>query len=123
MSIELSEQELLRRNKLEEITKMGIDAYPAPLVEINATAKEILGSFSPEKAEDFKNIKIAGRIMSNRDMGKACFISLQDSTGRIQVYIRRDDICPGDDKTLFDVLFKKHTDLGDIVEIHGFVFK
>jgi lysyl-tRNA synthetase class 2 len=123
MSIELSEQELLRRNKLEEITKMGIDAYPAPLVEINSTAKDILENFSPEKAEEYKNIKIAGRIMSNRDMGKACFISLQDATGRIQVYIRRDDICPGEDKQLFDLLFKKHTDLGDIVEIHGFVFK
>ncbi|MFL5764706.1 MAG: lysine--tRNA ligase [Bacteroidia bacterium] len=123
MSIELSEQEILRRNKLLEITKMGIDAYPAPLVEINATAKGILENFTPEKSEEFKNIRIAGRVMSNRDMGKACFVSLQDSTGRIQVYIRRDDICPGEDKALFDVLFKKNTDLGDIIEIHGHVFK
>jgi lysyl-tRNA synthetase class 2 len=122
MSMELSEQELLRRGKLKEITNMGIDAYPAALVEINATAKDILENFTPEKAEEYKNISIAGRIMSNRDMGKACFVSLQDATGRIQVYIRRDDICPGDDKSLFDQLFKKHTDLGDIVGITGYVF-
>ena len=76
MSSELSEQEVLRRAKLEEITKMGIDAYPAALVEINATAKGILENFTPEKADEFKNISIAGRVMSNRDMGKACFVSL-----------------------------------------------
>lgn len=122
MSIELSEQEILRRQKLEEITKMGIDAYPAALYEVNAAAKSILENFIPEKAEEYKNISIAGRIMSNRDMGKACFVSLQDATGRIQVYIRRDDICPGEDKSLFDQLFKKHTDLGDIIGITGFVF-
>src|SRR5688572_13854623 len=113
MSIELSEQELLRRQKLEEIQRSGIDPYPAALVEINASAKDILENFKPEKAEEYKNISIAGRIMSNRDMGKACFVSLQDATGRIQVYIRRDDICPGEDKSLFDQLFKKQTDLGD----------
>ncbi|MBL7884731.1 MAG: lysine--tRNA ligase [Bacteroidia bacterium] len=123
MSNELNEQELLRRNKLEEITKMGIDAYPAPLFEINATAKSILDGFTEEKAEDYKNISIAGRVMSVRDMGKACFVSLQDSTGRIQLYIRRDDICPGEDKNIFDLLFKKHTDIGDIVGITGYVFK
>ncbi len=122
MSLELNEQELLRRAKLEEITKMGIDAYPAALVEINATAKGILENFTLGKEEEFKNICIAGRIMNNRDMGKACFVSLQDATGRIQVYIRRDDICPGEDKSLFDSLFKKNTDLGDIVGITGFVF-
>ncbi len=122
MSNELSEQELLRRAKLEEITKMGIDAYPAELVEINATAKGILENYTPEKAEEYKNISIAGRVMSNRDMGKACFVSLQDATGRIQVYIRRDDICTGEDKSAFDLLFKKHTDLGDIIRITGFVF-
>lgn len=122
MNTELSEQELLRRAKLEEITKMGIDAYPAELYEINATAKSILENFTAETAEQYKNISIAGRIMSNRDMGKACFVSLQDATGRIQVYIRRDDICPGDDKSTFDSLFKKHTDLGDIIGITGFVF-
>lgn len=122
MSIELNEQELLRRAKLEEITKMGIDAYPAALVEINATARGILENFTPEKAEEFKNICIAGRVMSNRDMGKACFVSLQDATGRIQVYIRRDDIGTEEDRSIFDLLFKKHTDLGDIVGITGYVF-
>ncbi|MES2141072.1 MAG: lysine--tRNA ligase [Bacteroidota bacterium] len=122
MSIELNEQEILRRNKLEEITKSGIDAYPAELFDVNATAKSILENFSPETAEDFKNISIAGRIMSVRDMGKACFVSLQDSTGRIQLYIRRDDICPGEDKSAFDLLFKKHTDIGDIVGITGYAF-
>lgn len=122
MSIELNEQEILRRNKLEEITKSGIDAYPAELFDVNATAKNILENFSPEKAEEYKNISIAGRIMSIRDMGKACFVSLQDSTGRIQLYIRRDDICPGEDKSAFDLLFKKHTDIGDIIGITGYVF-
>jgi lysyl-tRNA synthetase, class II len=122
MSIELSEQELLRRQKLQDIQQSGIDPYPAALVEINATAKDILENFTPEKADEYKNISIAGRIMSNRDMGKACFVSLQDATGRIQVYIRRDDICPGEDKSLFDQLFKKQTDLGDIIGITGFVF-
>jgi lysyl-tRNA synthetase class 2 len=122
MSAELNEQEILRRNKLAEISKMGIDAYPAELYEINASAAGILKDFKEEKAEEFKNISIAGRIMSLRDMGKACFVSLQDSTGRIQVYIRRDDICPGEDKSLFDLLFKKHTDIGDIIGITGYVF-
>jgi lysyl-tRNA synthetase, class II len=122
MSIELSEQELLRRQKLQDIQQSGIDPYPAALVEINATAKDILENFTPEKAEEYKNISIAGRIMSNRDMGKACFVSLQDATGRIQIYIRRDDICPGEDKSLFDQLFKKQTDLGDIIGITGFAF-
>jgi lysyl-tRNA synthetase class 2 len=122
MSSELNEQEILRRNKLEEITKNGIDAYPAALFEVNTSAKSILSDFTPEKAEEYKNISIAGRIMSNRDMGKACFVSLQDASGRIQVYIRRDDICIGEDKTDFDVLFKKHTDIGDIIGITGYVF-
>ncbi len=122
MSLELSEQEVLRRAKLEEIVKMGIDAYPAALVEINATAKDILENFNLEKADDYKNISIAGRVMSNRDMGKACFISLQDATGRIQVYIRRDDIGTEEDRSIYDQLFKKHTDLGDIVGITGYVF-
>ncbi|MGQ0829791.1 MAG: lysine--tRNA ligase [Bacteroidota bacterium] len=122
MSIELNEQEILRRKKLEEITKTGVDAYPAELFEVNANAKNILENFKPEKAEEYKNISIAGRIMGIRDMGKACFINLQDATGRIQLYIKRDDVCPGEDKSTFDVLFKKHTDIGDIIGIKGFVF-
>ena len=122
MSIELNEQEQLRRNKLAEITRMGIDAYPAELVAVNATAKNILENYTDEKADEFKNINIAGRVMSIRDMGKACFVSLQDASGRIQIYVRRDDICPDEDKSLFDLLFKKHTDIGDIIGITGFVF-
>jgi len=122
MSIELNEQEQLRRNKLAEITRMGIDAYPAELVAVNATAKNILENYTDEKADEFKNINIAGRVMSIRDMGKACFVSLQDASGRIQIYVRRDDICPDEDKSLFDLLFKKHTDIGDIIGITGYVF-
>lgn len=122
MNTELNEQEILRRHKLEEITKNGIDAYPAELFDVNATAQNILENFAPEKAEEFKNMCVAGRVMSVRDMGKACFVSLQDATGRIQLYIRRDDICPGEDKSTFDVLFKKHTDIGDIIGITGYVF-
>jgi lysyl-tRNA synthetase class 2 len=122
MSTELNEQEIIRRTKLEEIKKMGIDAYPAPLFEINATAKNILNNFSPEKSEEYKNIRIAGRVMSVRDMGKAAFISLQDMSGRIQLYIRRDDISPEEDKSTFDLLIKKYTDIGDIIGINGYVF-
>lgn len=122
MDIELNEQEIIRRSKLQEISKMGIDAYPAALFEINATAKNIVENFTPEKAEEYKNISIAGRVMTIRDMGKACFVSLQDATGRIQLYIRRDDICSGEDKSNFDLLFKKCTDIGDIVGVTGFVF-
>jgi lysyl-tRNA synthetase class 2 len=122
MSTELSEQEVIRRNKLEEIVKLGIDPYPAALYEINATAKDILENFTPEKADAYKNISIAGRIMGVRDMGKACFVSLQDATGRIQLYIRRDDICTGEDKTTFDLLFKKHSDIGDIIGVTGYGF-
>ncbi len=122
MSTELSEQEVIRRGKLEDIKKMGIDPYPAALYEVNANAKDILENFTPEKAEAYKNISIAGRIMSIRDMGKACFVSLQDATGRIQLYVRRDDICAGEDKSTFDVLFKKHSDIGDIIGVTGFAF-
>jgi lysyl-tRNA synthetase class 2 len=122
MSIELNEQEILRRSKLDEITKSGIDAYPAALFEVNVNSKSILENFTSEKAEEYKNISIAGRVMSVRDMGKACFVSLQDATGRIQVYIRRDDICPGEDKSTFDQLFKKNTDIGDIIGVTGYVF-
>lgn len=117
----LSEQEILRRQKLDEILKLGINPYPPDQFEINASAKDILENYERNKT-DYKNISIAGRIMNIRDMGKACFASLQDSTGRIQLYIRRDDICPGEDKTLYDVLWKKLTDIGDIVGITGFVF-
>ena len=122
MNTELTEQEIIRRKKLEEIKKLGIDPYPASLFEVNITAAGILKHFTPDKADEYKNISIAGRIMTVRDMGKACFVSLQDATGRIQLYVRRDDICPGEDKSMYDNLFKKQTDIGDIVGVSGYVF-
>ena len=96
----LSEQEIIRREKLVELMQLGIDPYPAPLYEITHTTQYIRENFSEATADQFKNISIAGRIMSVRDMGKANFALLQDSVGKMQIYIRRDDICPGEDKTL-----------------------
>ena len=121
MSSILSEQELLRREALIELTKLGINAYPAEGYEINATAKDINANFS-EEAEKYKSISIAGRIMSRRVMGNASFIELQDSTGRVQVYLNRDELCPTEDKTLYNTVFKKLLDIGDFVGIKGFVF-
>ncbi|MEY3417124.1 MAG: lysine--tRNA ligase, partial [Bacteroidota bacterium] len=117
----LSEQELRRREEREELIKMGIDPYPADLFEVNTTSDAILNNFT-DQPDAFQKVSIAGRLMSNRDMGKACFVSLQDANGRIQVYVRRDDICPEEDKSTYDVLFKKHTALGDIIGITGYVF-
>jgi len=117
----LSEQELIRRQKLEEIRKLGIDPYPAEMFPVNVTAKDIHENYERDKT-NYKDIRIAGRIMTVRDMGKAAFASLQDSTGRIQVYVRRDDICPGEDKSLYDELWKKLLDIGDIVGLRGYVF-
>ncbi|MEY4282319.1 MAG: lysine--tRNA ligase, partial [Bacteroidota bacterium] len=122
MHAPLSEQELLRREKLKEIEAMGIDPFPAPLFEITHTAKEIKDQFNETTKDAFANVSIAGRIMSVRDMGKANFALLQDASGRIQAYIRRDDICPGEDKSLYDNLWKKLIDLGDIIGIKGYVF-
>jgi lysyl-tRNA synthetase class 2 len=119
--MQLSEQEILRRQKLEEIIKLGINPYPPEQFEVNASAADILENYERNKT-DYKNISIAGRVMTVRDMGKACFASLQDSTGRIQLYIKRDDLCTGEDKTLYDQLWKKLTDIGDIIGVTGFVF-
>ncbi len=119
--MELNEQELLRRQKLQELENMGINAYPAELFEINTSAKDIHTHYEADKIE-FKNISIAGRIMSVRDMGKAAFCVIQDATGKIQLYIRRDDICKGEDKSLYDTVFKKLLDIGDIIGVKGFVF-
>ena len=118
---ELNEQEVQRRKKLEEIVKFGLNPFPAETFEVNATAKDILANFERDKS-NYTNISIAGRIMTMRDMGKAAFVSLQDGTGRIQLYIRRDDICQGEDKGLFDVIFKKTLDIGDFIGVTGFVF-
>lgn len=120
--MELSEQELIRRNKLEELQKQGINPYPAERWEVTTTSSAILAGFDANP-ENFKDLSFAGRIMSIRDMGKALFMVLQDSAGRIQIYLRRDDICPGEDKSLFDFVVKKGLDIGDIIGIKGFVFR
>ncbi len=119
--MELSEQELIRRQKLEELTQRGIDAYPAEMWPITHTSSEMLSGFSTNP-DNYLNISFAGRIMSIRDMGKAAFAVLQDGTGRIQIYVRRDDICKGEDKSDYDFLFKKSLDIGDIIGVKGFVF-
>ncbi|MBT1702130.1 lysine--tRNA ligase [Chryseosolibacter indicus] len=118
----LSEQEVIRRQKLQDLEKLGINPYPAESFEVNVTAKDILENFDPEKG-NYKAVSIAGRIMGTRVMGNASFVELQDETGRIQVYLRRDDLCPGEDKTLYNTVFKKLLDIGDIIGITGFVFK
>jgi lysyl-tRNA synthetase, class II len=119
--MELSEQEVIRRQSLEEIRKIGVNPYPADLFEINATATEILEKF-PTDNSLYQDISIAGRIMTRRIMGNASFAELQDSTGRIQLYFKRDDLCEGEDKTIYNILFKKLLDIGDIIGVKGFVF-
>lgn len=118
---ELSEQEIIRRQALEEIRKMGIDPYPAALFEVNTSIDEIRKNFDPEK-NNFQDVRLAGRMMSRRIMGSASFAEIQDATGRIQLYIRREDICPHDNTALYDTLFKKLLDIGDIIGITGFAF-
>ncbi len=119
--MQLSEQEVIRRQSMEELVKLGINPYPAELFEVNVSAREIHENYPKQKIE-YKDISIAGRIMSRRVMGNASFAELQDETGRIQVYFRRDDICPGEDKTLYNTVFKKLLDIGDIIGVKGFVF-
>ena len=123
MSIsELSEQEQIRRNSLAELRKLGIEPYPAAKYEVTATAARIAAEYDPDKG-NFQEVSIAGRIMSRRIMGSASFFELQDHTGRIQVYVKRDDICNGDpESTLYNKVFKKLLDIGDIVGIRGFAF-
>ena len=119
----LSEQEQLRREKLAELIMMGIEPYPAPLFPVNSNSVTIKENYKEETKEQFKDVCLAGRIMSVRDMGKANFAVLQDAHGRIQLYIRREDICPGEDKSMYDIVWKKLTDLGDIIGIKGYAFK
>lgn len=121
MSTGLSEQELLRRNSLNQLRELGIDPYPAEAFEINANAADILANYERDKTA-YKNISMAGRIMTRRIMGSASFVELQDSTGRIQVYLKRDDLCPDEDKTLYNTVFKKLLDLGDFIGVKGYVF-
>ncbi len=124
MSQHLSEQEIIRREKLEELKKLGIDPYPAPLYPVNITSVKIKENFKGEEnAADFADVCIAGRLMSVRDMGKAAFAVIQDAVGKIQLYIRKDDLMQGEDATLYDQVWKKLIDLGDIIGVKGYVFK
>ncbi len=121
MSTGLSEQELLRRNSLNQLRELGINPYPAEAFEINATAADILANYEKDKTA-YKTISIAGRIMGRNIMGAASFAELQDATGRIQVYLKRDELCPGEDKTLYNTVFKKLLDIGDFIGVKGYVF-
>ncbi len=121
MSRELSEQEILRRNSLKELIKLGIDPYPAEQYKLNASIDEILKKF-PEDNSLYQEVQISGRIMSRRIMGAASFVELQDSTSRLQLYFKRDDICPDEDKSLYNIVFKRLLDIGDIIGVKGFVF-
>ncbi len=120
-NLELSEQEIIRRQSLDELRQLGVEPYPAALYDVNAYSTDIKNKFRDEDVR--RQVSIAGRIMTRRIMGKASFIELMDSKGRIQVYITRDDICPGENKDLYNTIFKKLTDIGDIVGITGFVFR
>lgn len=118
--LELSEQEIVRRQSLQELRNMGIDPYPAAEFPTNAYSTDIKAEFNEDEKRE---VVIAGRLMGRRVMGKASFAEIQDSKGRIQVYITRDDLCPGENKDLYNIVFKKLLDIGDIIGIKGFVFK
>jgi lysyl-tRNA synthetase class 2 len=122
MSRQLSEQEIIRREKLQKITAAGIDAYPAKLYPVNSYSADIKSSFTEEKKEAFTNVCVAGRIMSINDKGKVFFIKIQDSKGIIQLYVKRDEICPEEDKSFWDNIIKHGLDLGDIIGCTGYVF-
>lgn len=119
--LDLSEQEIVRRNSLAELRNMGIEPYPAAEYTVTAHTTDIKAEFKDDEPE--REVTIAGRVMSRRIMGKASFMELQDSKGRIQVYISRDDICPDENKDMYNVVFKKLLDIGDFVGIKGFVFR
>ena len=119
---ELSEQEIIRRNSLQKLRELGIEPYPAAQYHVNTTSSEIKETFNEEE-NNLQDVVLAGRIMSRRIMGKASFAELQDHEGRIQIYVNRDEICEGDDKTMYNEVFKKLLDIGDIIGVRGFVFK
>ncbi|MBQ7576280.1 MAG: lysine--tRNA ligase [Bacteroidales bacterium] len=121
MELELNEQEIIRRNSLNALRELGINPYPAAEYKVNTDTQAIKDGYDPEKG-NFDDVVIAGRIMSRRIMGAASFMELQDEKGRIQVYVKRDEICPGEDKTMYNTVFKKLLDIGDIVGIKGFAF-
>ena len=119
--LELSEQEIIRRNSLEQLRAMGINPYPAAEYVVDAYSDDIVANFSDD-AEP-RQVSNAGRMMNRRIMGKASFFELQDSHGRVQVYVSRDDLCPGEDKELYNTVFKRLLDMGDFVGVKGFVFR
>ena len=119
--LELSEQEIVRRNSLEQLRAMGIDPYPAAEYVVNAYSDDIVANF--DDAAEPRQVSVAGRMMNRRIMGKASFFELQDSKGRIQVYVSRDDLCPGEDKELYNTVFKRLLDMGDFVGVKGYVFR
>lgn len=121
MSVELNEQQQIRRNSLQKLRELGINPYPAAQYKTNTTSVEIKQNYKQEE-NNFQEVAVAGRIMSRRIMGKASFVEIRDSFGKIQVYINRDEICPGEDKTLYNTVFKKLLDIGDIIGIKGSVF-
>jgi lysyl-tRNA synthetase class 2 len=121
MSHHLSEQEIVRRQKLDQLRALGIEPYPAAEFNVNVTAKDIKENYERDKTS-YKAISIAGRFMGVRIMGKASFAELQDATGRIQLYVNRDEICPGEDKSLYNDVFKKLLDIGDYIGVEGYVF-
>ncbi|MES2882222.1 MAG: lysine--tRNA ligase [Bacteroidota bacterium] len=121
--LHLSEQEIIRREKLAELKKLGIDAYPAPLFPVTHFSTAIKAAYSDDDKDAFASVCLAGRIMSVRDMGKASFAVLQDSGGRIQLYVRKDDLIKGEDSSQYDVVWKKLLDIGDIIGIKGFAFR
>ena len=119
----LSEQQIIRREKLKELTELGINPFPAELYPVNTTAAYIKNNFNGEEnQQEFTDVCVAGRILGIRDMGKASFAVLQDGSGKIQLYVRRDDVAKGDDKTLYNVVWKKLLDIGDIIGVKGYVF-
>jgi lysyl-tRNA synthetase class 2 len=120
-NIELSEQEIIRRNALTELRNKGIEPYPAAAYPVDTTSEDIRERFDPEKG-NYQDVCLAGRIMSRRIMGKASFAELQDEKGRIQLYVNRDELCPGEDKTLYNDVFKRLLDIGDIIGVKGFAF-
>ncbi len=119
--MQLSEQEQIRRQALQELNKLGINAYPPELYPVNVLSKDILENFE-SNPDSYQEVCLAGRIMSRRIMGAASFVELMDSSGRIQLYFKRDDICPGEDKTMYNTVFKRLLDIGDIIGVKGFVF-
>lgn len=118
-----SEQEIIRRKALNQLEELGINPYPSNTYKVTHTTKEILNGYTPQNQKEYQKVSLAGRIMNRRVMGKASFAELQDKEGRIQLYFKRDDICPGEDKTMYNTVFKKLLDIGDIIGAEGYVFQ